>query len=534
MGGFNFQDYNLPPESDVGAALLDQNGIPVGSTGTPVPQQPSAGGVAFTAPAATGPADPYRDAVMARIQGQPSAEQLALLQASQPVVGKAGSTSSSTTSQTSGMQVSPESRAASEAALGAKQEAAHAREVSGELQAGAAADAATAAEHKAAELESYNADTAAKQDAHALRMQELEAGQQKDSEAYAKAAKTLDPARLLNSGGNRVLAAISMALGSFGASITKSQNYAMQIINDALDRDYQGQRDVVSAAKDKQTLSQQAVQNARAKFQDESAQRANYRGDMLSALAAHQEAVAMKHAGGIAKQLGTEKGLDLNAEAVAEYAKARALENRTVSSSTTTQRSAPVAPTYADQVAQLKAAAEAKLSADKAFGPHAGVSESDQTYANKVREKLAAFGDVIQQGGALRDLNDKTTALGSMTGLSDDAKRRNVQEAAVLGPLVRAQTGATATDSETAREKQALTGDAWTNSGKNVGLDQRMGTIATKLHAELGQMHPKLREEAVARMRTAFPPQVVDAILTGKAPENWFQNAGSLGGKVRE
>lgn len=63
--------------------------------------------------------------------------------------------------------------------------------------------------------------------------------------------------------GARILGAISMALGAAGASLAHTPNFAMDMIDKAIDRDYQMQRDSIMKQKDVVTEARMGVEGAR-------------------------------------------------------------------------------------------------------------------------------------------------------------------------------------------------------------------------------------------------------------------------------
>jgi hypothetical protein len=86
-------------------------------------------------------------------------------------------------------------------------------------------------------------------------------------------AQSIDPDRWYrdSSGGTfgrRLGASIALALGAFGAAFTKGPNYAMQIIQSAIDRDLMSQRAEMAKKQGAVGQAQNAVGMARASFQD--------------------------------------------------------------------------------------------------------------------------------------------------------------------------------------------------------------------------------------------------------------------------
>lgn len=134
--------------------------------------------------------------------------------------------------------------------------------------------------------------------------------------------------------GARVLGAISMALGAAGASLTHGPNYAMEIIDKSIDRDYQMQRDTILKQKDVVTEARFGVEGARLAKADKLLALENWRksayemaGAQAKAMLAKQnvpEAEADKHALVVqtqAKALESKMALD---KGIADVADTRA------------------------------------------------------------------------------------------------------------------------------------------------------------------------------------------------------------------
>ena len=80
----------------------------------------------------------------------------------------------------------------------------------------------------------------------------------------------VDPERFYGgSVGKRVLAGISIALGSFGSALTGQRNYALDIINKAIDDDIAAQREGIQKLGAQASLQRQFMQDIRQRFQDE-------------------------------------------------------------------------------------------------------------------------------------------------------------------------------------------------------------------------------------------------------------------------
>lgn len=118
-----------------------------------------------------------------------------------------------------------------------------------------------AADHKA-ELERQAATDRANQAAADDRAGALR--RESDQLAQAAAEKKIDPSRLF-SGSHiwaGVLASVSQALGAYAAVISKTPNFAQQIVSNAVDRDVQAQREEADAARGRATNAYQKFRDA--------------------------------------------------------------------------------------------------------------------------------------------------------------------------------------------------------------------------------------------------------------------------------
>lgn len=517
---------------------VDDNGNPV------PPSLPPGGGVAnqYASPPMATPseqvsANPYQDAIAAHINAVPTSQQSALVQAVQDQQRaqalSAQSVSQSSGSQTSGMTVTPEMRKTQANLEAARNKEAADAETLGAMHAAKAEEMAVSAQDKATKLEAMAADQLKAQQAHAQDMERLAKEQATTAAQYEKEAKNLDPERLMT-GGKRVAAAFAMAFGAYGATLGKTQNFAMQIVNDAMDRDYQGQKDRLAGTKEKLTLSQQAIQNSRAQFSDDAAARADYRGTMLMSLGAFSDAVEARHKGGIAKQEGLSMGDKLRAEGQAEKLKALQMEapTRSQSSSTTVSKAAPTVKTTADLIKEATDRANMKIATDKAYGPK-GPTDQDNAYANKVREQISGLGQVVVEGRKLNEARAKESWMspGDLLGISQDARDTDMIEGRVRNAKILAETGKASTEADLKRVDAGMYGGARTNAGKIDAFNKSNNLDVHKIHSELNQMHPQLKAEAIERIKAAFPPEIAEAIVNGTDVRDW--SAGGPGGTVR-
>jgi hypothetical protein len=145
--------------------------------------------------------------------------------------------------------------------------------------------------------------------------------------------------------GARVLGAISIALGAAGAALTKGPNYALEIIDRAIERDYQRQRDSIMKQKEAVTEARFGVEAARQARADKLISLENWRKgayEQAEKLAAseiaklgvepdksQQALMAGVHARALESKMAVEKGIAQIANTRADTALKRAEAERT-------------------------------------------------------------------------------------------------------------------------------------------------------------------------------------------------------------
>lgn len=93
--------------------------------------------------------------------------------------------------------------------------------------------------------------------------------QKRAAQLALKRGSEVDPNRLLSTAGNRVLAAIAMSMGAYAATLGHSPNYAMQIINDAIERDVLAQKAQFEGADRRAKRTESVYARIREQFTDE-------------------------------------------------------------------------------------------------------------------------------------------------------------------------------------------------------------------------------------------------------------------------
>jgi hypothetical protein len=119
---------------------------------------------------------------------------------------------------------------------------------------------------------------------------------QKQNDA-TEAAANLDGNRLMQ-GGSGVLMMLGMAAGAFGASLTKTPNFALTIVQNALDRDLEGQRENVRGKREAVSFAREMYQGFRDQGRDELESRMATRAAMYEAVATKVDALAQQAGAG--------------------------------------------------------------------------------------------------------------------------------------------------------------------------------------------------------------------------------------------
>lgn len=177
-----------------------------------------------------------------------------------------GTTTETTTSRTKGVKASKESLDALDESFRQEERAIQAAARSGAEQ--AAAEGAFLRQRDA-ELAERTAANQAREAEHrtALEEQETKVGQAMDDFR----SKKLDPEQYWKERGTgaKVTSAIAMALGQFGAALTGTRNSAMDIINDAINRNIEAQKQEIANARENVNLEQNVMAQLRQKGLDE-------------------------------------------------------------------------------------------------------------------------------------------------------------------------------------------------------------------------------------------------------------------------
>lgn len=333
MGAPNELVPAVPDPAALGAFVADQSaGVPVGPDQNPYAPKPGLAqgsllgatpgpvtlpGAPVTAPAAApaAPAEPPQDPLeLAKWKAANDSNQMTqkdwMLLAAEDLAAqnaragagggpthsvKVGETQSATTQRT---KVDPRAAAADAAAAGAMDQQKSAVLDAAHAQAQELAAKAEITQRQAAEVAANNAKQADAEAARQERLAKLEAEQTRLAQDVAKEARSIDPDRWLHqSAGRTIGAALAAALGAYGATLAKTPNYALQIINDAIDRDFAGQKLKLQAKQDAQSMQARTIDRTRALFSDQRAADMAARANLMELHKAQVEALGLKYKG---------------------------------------------------------------------------------------------------------------------------------------------------------------------------------------------------------------------------------------------
>lgn len=351
----------------------------------------------------------------------------------------------------------------------------------------------------------------------------------KASKDYVKAAQSIDPNRYM-SGGRGVLAALAMAAGAYGATLGRSQNFAQQIIDHALDRDLSAQQMALNAKKDGLTQAQQAFQNYRAIYQDAGAARAAVRADAREAFATQIASIG-------AKQHGTEAQANIMQQRDALLLDANRLRTEQaelaagrVQQSTTTQ-TGPVPGAGAGDIVEryTKAAAAAKAVNEQTKG---GPDNSDKELYNASAKSAAPWLAVLQESERLKQLAGKTNWAERKNPFDTEGGQFRNADIALKNSFLQAITGA-AFSPEQAKAAEALVHEGAITSEQYQNKIRAMQSfLVNQIQSHTTAMHPQLQQQYLDRLRAGkVNPELIRAISNGSSPQSRAQYGADQGAR---
>jgi hypothetical protein len=366
------------------------------------------------------------------------------------------------------------------------------------------------------------------------------ADQDKANTAYQRAAADYDPNRLMQ-GGRGVMAALSMAMGAFGSSLTKTPNYALQIVNDAISRDMDKQKAGIAAQKEKATWMDHVMAANREQFKDETTARLMTRASAKEAYANWMEGAALKTANAEQRATAQKAVNDINMSAEADRKQgydtheARLRQQAGTATSQTTASQADTVTRPGDLVARVtKEAAAEKLRRD-AFGLNGEkYTPAQQKQSVDVTNTLAALAESQKELTRYKQLVGTTNMAGRATDLTQDNHRLTTTQTHLARALTKAQNRGVASDKDEAATAKELTSGAWSSESLNTKADEIMGSAGRTAATQIMALPPgRLRDEAVDRLVGMVGQKQANAWLTenvGAAGSTTATERGTAGG----
>lgn len=505
-----------------GRATLDPSLLPAGAI-----QPPASVGLAAQ-PVLPGPsryADPYAAAArQASDPSQLSPEQLILLgQKSTGPVG--GSVSQSVRTSAKQLHTPELDRALADQAALTEKIAKRTEEI-GRIQGESAIKVADQTAGYAGQL-AERADAIQKQQAANDETLTKQAARMEEQRAqYVRDAGNIDPKRLVH--GKEALVGLAQALGAFGATLGRTQNFAQQIIASKLEADLDAQKVALAAKRDNLSFAQQAYVNHSAQFTNQIAAKRAAIADSYDVFAAQLSSHAARLKGTEQEQGALNSADAFRLKAQEERTNALKLEAGTLQTQVTSQAGGQGKSQSA--LEKVVAAAEAKIKIDKAFGDSAEVTTQDRTQLNKVLGQVSAMGAAIDDAKNLSTLNEQTTEAGRTFPVTDAAHRHQTASNAFVNNYGRAISGANVGEQQLKSIKATVEGGAYTSGSRNVKLKELQGVMARTVAHDIATLPPKLQEEALKRASAfGIDKQLIESMRSGTAPQSGSELGTSMG-----
>jgi hypothetical protein len=393
-----------------------------------------------------------------------------------------------------------------------RQEAAAERVKLGNLEQQAAYDEAKQREAQAAELDAFSASENERLAAHQERMGKLQVDADTKQAAALSASKSADPSRIMK-GWSGVMAAVAAGLGAYGATLGRTQNFAQQVLDAAIERDWQRQKEGIRSLEKDVSVAQQQIQTARELFSDVTAQKQYYRANMLAIGAQNMEALAARNKGNQAGQRALIESQNL--WAVSKQALGESLAKEAI----TTQRSSSFVAGGAGaggttgvegtMLGQAKEISEARHKIAEANQP---VLSSAQAQTQEETLK-----DAISLGSSLQDATDLLQLIKSANAAGASAPRlfdndTNIARATdlFLNPVLKRMGGSAISDQELERFRSAAGQGkgAWRSETVQKGLEKFVNSALREAQRRINGLPEQTREHAWRQLESAMGEDV--------------------------
>jgi len=422
----------------------------------------------------------------------------------------------------------------------------------GEVQSAAAAESAG----KISEWANYQKEMALAQQRTAAEQQialaKLEKDMQLQQSQYEKAAKEIDPSRLI-SGPKSWIAALAMGLGAYGAAMARTPNFAQQVINQALERDLEGQKIGLQAKKERMSMTQQILVDMRGRFQSDLAAKEATKAAMHGVFATQQEARAQALKGTEAGIRSQEEALKFAAEQQAGMTRAFQIESKTRTENNTTGESHTLGQevgtantfgtqtqkshgttvsgqsgsSYSPSTAGVAPVDLLKEAVDRANALVAfrktgnGPTKADEAAQGKAEVTMRGLDSMQAAGHELTRLNQETNFLSRATGWTEASDEQKMAVYNYLAAKNLATTGQTITTQELERQTEAFFKNKWSGDALNraLGEDMRLGRFT--IGSNIAFLQPKLKDQMYQRLRDAgYSERDMQEIISRKRNES--------------
>jgi hypothetical protein len=359
-----------------------------------------------------------------------------------------------------------------------------------------------------------------------------------ESERYAQeqeqdaAAAKEDPSRLFRGTGGTfkaIGAAISVGLGAFGAALARTPNYALSMIDRAIDRDIDAQRSEIAQKKDsaKGALAQHirnglSLERAEALLRSQQLQYATLTAQANAAKFSGQEQEAL------ARQLTSELQ-QKHAQSMEEY---RIRSGGEITQSVSARYQAPSAggfvPDSAKEVLERegKARTNEKLRLDAASGGDQRPTSPE--LSNRIAKNASLFNAATEVDRELNETGEWRGEILDPTGISAGAynpiglgiinkgSRNKIEQASSqFAAEYQSAAGIGSSDADAARVREFTMGNgsyAARKRGAKAGQEHAVQTVAS----EIGILPPAQRNKVIETLPESMRDEVILRLQRGK------------------
>lgn len=400
-----------------------------------------------------------------------------------------------------------------------------------------ARDQAMAEEMKryAAEQQAENAAFDMQLQQQELRKQQLAADVVSKRDAWTKAANEeyKDP----RSGVAKAVGAISAAMGAFGAAMTGSKNWALDILDNQFERDYAEWKRGIAAKRDDVTLSQQILNETSNMFKDQLAAK-------MAAKAMHHDA----HLSQMEKASYANKDEITRAKTIAEVMAGKAQVEATLADAYgreavtigTGQSIAPVSTGGTGSGKERNALTDAQerataISAQgKAFVPD--IPDSYRTEQTKYKAETLQIMPFITEAQGMMDMIDQMGVGGVNleTGLSTLRQRYETLRESTGAELIKSSSGLGVTDKEFSRKMDAMfAAGKFRGDVAKEAIQTYLGQATKAVARRINSLDKRLVEDTWQQIGSELTPAQLQDLRAGRAPSraNDVKQGQALGGR---